>query len=461
MAARILELSDLISSSTKELVTLSDANGWSLPHLDESFDPAKNTFRGNAAAAEAVAKTIAAAMQLVATLMTPEQAMSPFVGGPMRSAALKVCLDSNVAEILRDAGPVGMHITEITARSGSRVDSAKLARLMRFLANRHLFKEIKLDVFAHTLISSYLDTGKPVKELLNNPDTKHDGTRGSVALFEWAVDDLAKASNFLTENMTDPNTAFSDKPTHAPFQRAVKQEITMFDWYELPEQSYRRRRFGTAMAGIASLRGDEILKQFDWTELPEGSVVVDVGGGVGTTAKFLAELTPHLQIIVQDKPGVVAAGIGAWQKHSPQLVESKRVTFQSQDFFEPQPDNKASVFLMKNVLHNWGESSNIKSLSLLRAAASPNTKLLISGSLIPHLCPPEGGESGLLLPTYGVVRERTFILDMTMLACLNAQSHTREALTALLAKSGWNVQAIYEPQSFLDGPEHLAVAVPI
>ena len=56
---------------------------------------------------------------------------------------MRVCIDSNVAEILRDAGPEvrhnsynaqlpnslkGLHVSEITARSGSRIDSTKLGK---------------------------------------------------------------------------------------------------------------------------------------------------------------------------------------------------------------------------------------------------------------------------------------------------------------------------------------------
>lgn len=70
---------------------------------------------------------------------------------------------------------------------------------------------------------------------------------------------MAKSSNVLLENMTDPITRFSDKATHSPFQRAFEHDLMIYDWYELPEQQYRRRRFGTAMAGLAALRGDAIL----------------------------------------------------------------------------------------------------------------------------------------------------------------------------------------------------------
>jgi hypothetical protein len=40
------------------------------------------------------------------------------------------------------------------------------ARLLRLLATNHIFKEVSPDVFASNRLSSALDTGKSVEELL-------------------------------------------------------------------------------------------------------------------------------------------------------------------------------------------------------------------------------------------------------------------------------------------------------
>lgn len=57
---------------------------------------------------------------------------------------------------------------------------------------------------------------------------------------------------------------------------------------------------------VARLTG---IAGFPWHELSEGSVVVDVGGGIGSTAMLLAHTFPHLKFIVQDRPQVVEHGI--------------------------------------------------------------------------------------------------------------------------------------------------------
>ncbi len=48
-----------------------------------------------------------------------------------------------------------------------------------------------------------------------------------------------------------------------------------------------------------------LLSDFDWSQLPQDSVVVDVGGGIGSLAKELTRNYPHLRIIVQDLPKVI------------------------------------------------------------------------------------------------------------------------------------------------------------
>jgi hypothetical protein len=44
-----------------------------------------------------------------------------------------------------------------------------------------------------------------------------------------------------------------------------------------------------------------IIKGFKWTDLPQDAIIVDVGGGVGSTALILARAIPDVNIIVQDR----------------------------------------------------------------------------------------------------------------------------------------------------------------
>jgi hypothetical protein len=74
------------------------------------------------------------------------------------------------------------------------------ARVLRLLATNYIFTEVSPDVFANNRLSSVLDTGKSVEELLaklvpslltyNNglrivsPESKHIGTPGITSILE-------------------------------------------------------------------------------------------------------------------------------------------------------------------------------------------------------------------------------------------------------------------------------------
>lgn len=48
---------------------------------------------------------------------------------------------------------------------------------------------------------------------------------------------------------------------------------------------------------------------YSWGGLPANSLVVDVGGGVGTQTMVLAKAFPQLKFVIQDREGVVPDGI--------------------------------------------------------------------------------------------------------------------------------------------------------
>lgn len=97
----------------------------------------------------------------------------------------------------------------------------------------------------------------------------------------------------------------------------------------------------------------ECYLAFDWQSLPQDAIVVDVGGGIGTSALTLARTHPHLKIVVQDIPNVVEEGRKVnltflfvclcvmaevllrqvWAREFPEAIESGRVTLQSKYIF--------------------------------------------------------------------------------------------------------------------------------
>ncbi|KAJ7865015.1 hypothetical protein B0H14DRAFT_2574144 [Mycena olivaceomarginata] len=60
----------------------------------------------------------AAALQLEAIVTPPHVSVLRIVSGHFKSAALRICLESGVTEILREAGPQGIHVKDIAAKNG-------------------------------------------------------------------------------------------------------------------------------------------------------------------------------------------------------------------------------------------------------------------------------------------------------------------------------------------------------
>ncbi|KAG6811496.1 hypothetical protein H0H92_007144 [Tricholoma furcatifolium] len=482
MANDIQQLSDLISSSVTALLQACNENNTPFPGPNEPFTPESEAYRSSKAVVDATNVIAAAAMQLAQRVLPPYMSIMTISAGHLKCAALSSAIELNVTEVLREAGPEvrnmtrvseerfnkeliqGLHIDEIAKKCN--VDGDKLSGLLRILTLDQCYREVAPDVFANTRVSSALDTGKSVAQLFERPDEKHDGTDGYVALIEHLIGDGAKFSCHLLDNLRDPKTAFSHEVTQTPFNRAIGKDIPLWDWYNLPEETYRRQRFAIAMRGIALMQARDVLADaIDWKTLPEGALVVDVGGGIGTSAVSVAKHFKHIKFIVQDLPSVCKEGEALWNEQDPDIIKSGQLQFMPHDFFTTQPVKDASVFLLTQIIHDWSDANCDRILKALRAAATPDTKLVILGNIVAHGCRDtsdkfEYNKAPLpLQPNFGAANIFGYVLDLTMMVFLNSQERTLMKLDELLRRSGWKIVDVkrHDPPSNFNEP---VVAVP-
>ena len=96
-------------------------------------------------------------------------------------SCMRILEASHIAEILREAGPPGLHIKSISEQSGieasklgQSLDAAmhmastytfSLAHILRLLATHHILREVTPDVSTTNRISSLIDSGKSAREL--------------------------------------------------------------------------------------------------------------------------------------------------------------------------------------------------------------------------------------------------------------------------------------------------------
>ncbi|KAJ3902242.1 O-methyltransferase [Lentinula edodes] len=524
------------------------------PSLDLPFDPnsPSENLTSHPVVISAVNRIVAAAGQMSATVQIPFLTLCDAGMGFHLPSCLRLLEASHTVEILREAGPDGLHVKVIAEKNG--VDKNKLAHILRLLATHHILREVSPNVFANNRLSSILDTKKPFEKLMRNPETKYSDTNGVSAFFGMCTDELFKSAGFLTETyfLSPQKHKNGREPTRAPFNHAFGCEgVGFFGWLEgegidgkqvngpgrgvdlipgvvIPGNGsinhkrgtssigkaadmysgkgsptnkpreplanpnrFRLERFGKAMTGTASWEvPGAVLNGFDWQSLPKGSVIVDVGGGIGSTSMLLAhaysdgrdissdEDAPGLKFIIQDREVVVDMGEKAWKDKCPELVDSGVARFQVHDFFLPQPVKNAAVFLLRVVLHDWPDAFAQRILLRLREAAMPDTKLLIADFVLPLACADNFGsaqdkdETGLteiqgaetmlapapLLPNLGKASANGYWMDMTMQCMFNGQERTLREIVSLAHSAGWKVTKVTKAPGSLFG--HI-VAIPI
>ncbi|THH29318.1 hypothetical protein EUX98_g4870 [Antrodiella citrinella] len=276
-------------------------------------------------------------------------------------------------------------------------------------------------------------------------------------------------------------------PMHAPFNLAFRTTQPYFEWLERSENVFRLKRFGKAMTGTSGWEvPGAILEGLAWEELPPGSVVVDVGGGIGSTSMLLANAFKHLRFVVQDRDPVVEMGVAAWKQRCPELLTSGQAAFQAHDFLTPQPalppsldlsqsqdpQGPPAVYLLRVITHDWPDGFVTRILLHLRNAAGPDTKLLIADHLLPLACIDEDDasealpgtvrtlapEGSPLLPNLGKANANAYWMDLTMRVTFNSQERTLRELAAVALTAGWKVVHVSRAEGSLFG--HV-VAVPV
>ncbi|KIM79869.1 hypothetical protein PILCRDRAFT_790698 [Piloderma croceum F 1598] len=390
----------------------------------------------------------AAATQLVAILRPPITSLLAAVGGQHITTSLGVAEAMNISEILSEAGPIGLHATEIAKKADT--DASKIGRILRLLSTAHIFQEVAPNVFANNRLSSVLTSGKNIEEIkkdgMANKYNK-PGDPGFPALIGFFTDEVTKSGAYLREYMTNPAECKSIDMAHTPFNIAFNTEGNMFTWFREPSNASRLVRFNAAMRGSSNAGSITILDAFDWNSVTDG-VIVDIGGGIGSSSLMLAKEYSHLNIIVQDTESVVKDGHAYWQREYTEALSDGRVKLQTHDFFTPQPIKNAAVFFLRRVLHNWPAEEAKVILKALRASATPNTKLILLENIVPYAIVgleqnTPGDEVPVLpaplLPNLGAVNLQCYFADMHMMLLLNSQERTLGDWTALMDVTGWQL----------------------
>ncbi|QHO10189.1 isoflavone 7-O-methyltransferase isoform X1 [Arachis hypogaea] len=258
---------------------------------------------------------------------------------------LKWIIDSRIPNIIHDHGKP---ITLSELVSILKIPSTKVHRIdvfMRYMAYIGYFditkvrihdgnQEEEKEAFALTAASELLIKGT------ENPCIS--------PLVEFVMDPLISDSfNYLSKWFSDEDRRLYEITLGKPL------------WEFLDKNPRLLGLFNDAMAGDSQMIK---LALKDHNMVFEGlETIVDVGGGIGTTALIISEKFPALKCIVFDLPQVVK-----------NLKGSNNLSFVGGDMFESIP--KADAILLKLVLHNWSDDNCIKILKNCKDAVKVSSK---------------------------------------------------------------------------------------
>ncbi|VDB83099.1 unnamed protein product [Peniophora sp. CBMAI 1063] len=462
--SELRKLSNIINDAVDHIEHTLSARSVDFPSLNSTYTEEDEEIRATPAIADAITAIVAASEQLAMVTRSPSLTILDISFKFHLCAALRVALEADVAEFLREHGPSSVE----TIAKHKAVDPLKLGRILRNLATNHIFREVSPDVFVNNRLSSTLDSGCSCDQLLKDPSAK---LVRFPAIVSFMLDSSFKGSAYLADVLLDPATSHSTSPNNAAFSKAFNYDGPFWDLLELPGSERQRERFGAAMHGIAALaHPDSILEVFDWASLPIGSLVVDIGGGIGTQMVILARKFDGLRLLVQEREAVCADASKYVMQEFPSAVQESRLRVQAHDFFEPQPVEDAAVFYLRHVCHDWPDSLAVKILRRLREAARPDTKLILHDSIMQHTCVEGRDGSGIkdlpptapepLLANWGRANSEMYNMDMQMMAVYHAQERTSTQFRALLAQSGWEVAQVNYGSRPMAIANHSIIALP-
>ncbi|KAI0041965.1 S-adenosyl-L-methionine-dependent methyltransferase [Auriscalpium vulgare] len=434
----LIALAAIISSGVRTLEDAYAQQGHTFPSLNEPFSP--GPLDGDKALADTTRLIVAAAHQIIAIVRAPIETFQDYAPALYMTSSLGFVDRTDIADVLKEA-PQGLHVNVISKKIN--VDAVNIARVLRYLASRHVFREVAPNVFANNRLSSVLVKALPFEELTLKPKAKYEGAP-LAALVGHMSDETFKSVEFLPSHLLDEAQGYD-----APFNQAYETKQTIWDWFNAPDNQWRGSRFTACMKGSGDRYPPSIfINGYDWKSLDEGSVVVDIGGGLGGLTLVLAREFPHLKYVVEDLAPVIVDAGKFWSDTAPELISSGRVTLQAQDFLQPQAVKEASVYYTRLVLHDWPDSMCETILKHLRAVAGPHTKLVVFECLMPHACP-DDSEGSLAPPPFPLLANLGLpvggfltMMDLHMLTTLNGLERTFSQFVELGARTGWKFEAV-------------------
>ncbi|KIW30649.1 uncharacterized protein PV07_06377 [Cladophialophora immunda] len=308
-----------------------------------------------------------------ARLLDASQSIFALARGPTETLRALVSTDrTNLVVLgaidqlkLAEAVPLDAPIAVETLASKLQLHRAPLQRILWYAYSLHMFYEPKPGYVAHTALSAAIPSFSPYIQLTLSLPVMLGGM---------------KVGDSLRVDSGESEASRPEIPVHLAFPQHKDY------WHTIQQEPDGMAKFSAAMRvvgqAIVGPKYTQYTQGFDWAGLGE-AVVVDMGGGNGHISVPIARAHPNLEIIVQDLETNAEPAKAA----IPDELRG-RVTFQAQDFFQPQPAglvrSPPTVYLLSRVLHDWPDGDCVRILqNLVPVMAKGKTKLFVVDRVLP------------------------------------------------------------------------------
>jgi hypothetical protein len=205
--------------------------------------------------------------------------------------------------------------------------------------------------------------------------------------------------------------------------RSQARELYGMDGFEYFRRHPQEGRiFHAAMAEASARIAQDLVRALDFTRYES---IADIGGGNGELLAAILLAAPDARGVLFDLPQAVES--------APQRLErdklGHRCEIKEGDFFSEVPSG-LSLYVLKNVLHDWADEDCVRILTQVRRAMASTSRLLIVERV---------------LPTHVAVcaadRQAT-LMDLNMLVTAGGCERTKEEFAALLGHSGFALSEV-------------------
>jgi hypothetical protein len=322
------------------------------------------------------------------------------LAGKWISRALSVAAELGVADVM-ESGPRSAEELALAVKA----DAPSLRRVLRALAAVGIFTEDGAGRFALTALGEPLRTRsrESMRAMARMVGLRH------FAWEPWAAFEHSVRTGEPAFDHVHGCAAFDYLAAHAD-EAAV---------------------FHDAMSAFSGVEAEAIVAA--WGFADEGTVV-DVGGGHGLLLSTILSRRPRLRGILYDRPEVVAG--------APESLRTgplgARLEIRGGDFFQSVPQG-ADVYMMKHIVHDWGDGHCLALLRNCREAMNPGGRLLVIDMVIPRGNDPHPGK----------------FLDLEMLAMTRGgRERTAAEFESLFRTAGFEVARVVptaSPVSIVEG----------